>query len=151
MAEHLDQSQPEPAATRTGQFGLRTILVITAFAGLAFALLFSVPEEVAGVCYWIQVILVPTVILVTIVYGEGYARAFAIGASVPAFVLGFWYTVLFLGDTAALPVADWTFESFGEMIPYSMLRWLVGIAWSLEFVCGMIGVLARLTSKTHVR
>ncbi len=126
-----------------GQFSLRSALVMTGIAAVAFAILFALPPMIAGISLLCSILLVPTAILVTIVYGKGYARAFAIGASIPAFLLAFWFTLLIVQDISiSFDDLDFTEGETGRW-----LRILIGGSWACDLVCGCIGMIGRLASQ----
>ncbi len=146
----MSEPHPPPQTTpgQSFQFSMRFILVLTGVAAVAFAVLFALPDLAAVLIMLSSLLLLPTIILVTVVYGHGYGRAFAVGASLPAFV------VLMMVGTIFLQIgmmAGYSELDFSDAESATSLRWFVGVTWGVEFVCGLIGVLGRATSRKLVR
>ncbi len=80
------------------QFSLRTILVVMTLSALLCGLLFASPGFVGMLTLFFLYTAAPVALTITIVYGRGYLRTFAIGAMFPGGLAVFFsYAVLFSG------------------------------------------------------
>ena len=73
---------PEAPQTR-GQYSLRTLLLLPVVAGVLFSLLFASPSPVIALELIALGTVMPGVLLVMAIFGQGAMRAFSIGALFP--------------------------------------------------------------------
>jgi len=112
------------------KFSIWHLFALTAYAAVSVAILSTELTELTGLIPVVLTILYGTLAVAFVVFGKPEIRAFAIGASVP---LGFLLAVMFFAVGIAVidgpgPPALTT--------PY--FRWVIGISWLLNIVCGLI-------------
>ena len=122
------------------QFRLRTVFVLFTLAALALAAVFALPFEEPTYILLTLLTPVPMVFVVCALYGRGYFRTFAIGASLPAAALYFspyWLQIVFFG-------LDDIFEADGNPLA-ARLAVIMGLANSIFFLVshGLLAMLVR--------
>ncbi|HVA50003.1 MAG TPA: hypothetical protein VNH11_26795 [Pirellulales bacterium] len=70
--------------TKRFQFSVRWIFAVTAIIGLICATLLTKPTPVTGSLFLLLLVVIPAVVVVGIIQGRGYVRAFCIGAAIPS-------------------------------------------------------------------
>ncbi len=132
------------AGTRSFQYSLRTLFLLTTCLAIASSLLFASPGWIrllSGVCL---VIAWPLLLTLTLIHGSSYARTFSLGALFPSCVLllpisiGLGYVGFFCGiDPSNFDIVD-DLEEIGYGPAYFLA---VDLAVSVVF--GLLAVAAR--------
>jgi len=66
------------------QFSIRWIFTLTAIVGLICAVLLTRPTPVTGGLFLLLLVVIPAVAVVGIIQGQGFFRAFCVGAGIPS-------------------------------------------------------------------
>ena len=156
MDGHTHESGGPIRRRATWQFSLLTLVLLSACAAAAVALLWTLPTWVAGPTLLLVATVLPTGLGLAALYRTGALRAFCIGALVPA---GFHALAVFLyvfigileGHTwAQRQPSDWlnlvVIDGFT-----GALRLTSAIAWTVSLLTGLasIGMRRLLVKRPH--
>lgn len=130
MSTDQEQAPVADFAPPKMQFSLRTLLLLPVIAACVLSLFFGKPPNLIAMELALVTLILPAVLTTIVVYGQGYKRAFCIGALAPTGVLYLWSTYLLLTFTLYRgPVDDQIFPAF---------RWFYGLGWIAAIVSGFI-------------
>lgn len=132
------------------QYGLGSLLGLTAVVAVACSLFFSMPPAVATPALAIIAMALPCVFTTVAIYGRGYQRTFSIGALFPAGVMLVCTSLMLLIHSISAyqnRVDQWA--TFAEKVgPY--YRPYVAASWGASLVFGGLSALVRwLTERGH--
>jgi len=113
------------------KFAIWQLFALTAYAAVSVAVLSTEMTEYTALIPVVLTLLYMTLAVAFVVYGNPSTRAFAIGASVP---LSFLLAVLFFVYGIAV------IDGAGPDFEVPILRWVIGTAWLLTIVCGVVVV-----------
>ncbi len=129
------------------QFGLGTMLALTALVAVASSLMFRLPSSVATPLLALLTIALPVVLTAVVIYGRGYWRTFCIGALFPSGAMLVCTSLMLLIHSVSAyqnSVGSWA-EFTAKVGPY--YRPYVGVAWLSSVFMGLLSVLVRYLTE----
>ncbi len=116
------------------QFSLKMLFGITLLAAIICAAMFSMLDSFGALTLALLTAMFHAVEIVGIIYGSGYVRVFAIGATIP--ILGaFFLDLVVMTEFASHPITgigDW-----------DQIRIQFAVEWLTAILCGVAACLAR--------
>lgn len=131
------------------QFSLRFLLAVIFAASFVLAMLFAVPDSVAGLVLFVLGTLSASLCIAGIVYCRGATRAFCVGACGPLAIFGSYTAGIFLMLVVNIIVGldPWidSFAMYTEIISrYALpLKFLSITTWLLAAISGIAAVAIR--------
>ncbi|MBI3468708.1 MAG: hypothetical protein HY000_37370 [Planctomycetes bacterium] len=155
----MDEEKLESSRANRGsahlQFSLLALVVFIACTAVAMALLWSLPDWIAGPILLFLACVFPAALAALVIYGDENLRAFCLGALFPAgiqFIAVFLYVFLEILSRHTLVVGtppNWHRFYMDELA--SPLRHVAGVAWALSILTGCVSVGIRRLVKDHSR
>ena len=128
---------------RSLQFSLRSVLVFMLVFSVVCEVLFTFPDAFASAAIGVLSILLLATLIASVVYAQGYARAFCIGALVPTFLVSVAVACVFVVMIFETPSSygRGTFQMLKDLA--AGLRIAAYAGWLMALAAGALSAVVR--------